>query len=265
MNAIGYTRMPGFRRLYALLAILCVAAPFRARAAGTDRFPLCRELAGGRELPLPTGCGVSLYYQTQDYDLTRLDASIPGVSLADTAGVTIENRTMEANAKLDLWLLPFLNLYALAGYIEGETSVDLGLLAGELDVDYTGIVYGGGGVLAAGTDRFFAALNTTFVLTKLDTSDSSLQSWIIQPQLGTRTPRAAFWAGAMYQQTEESHEGRIALPGFGTVDYDVEFEQKEPWSYLIGTQLTPGKAWAFDFELGFGTRQHVLTGATRRF
>jgi len=97
----------------------------------------------------------------------------------------IESRATSTTAKLDAWLLPFLNVYAVAGYVDGETTasgisldeskltqdkltqmlppqtssqVVNGLLSklvpDSFPVPYSGSVYGAGATLAAGYNQF---------------------------------------------------------------------------------------------------------------
>jgi len=221
-------------------------------------FPLGRSWAGDRELPRPLGIGLNLYHQTQDYELRRLRLNLPTMDMAQVSAIEIENATDEVNLKPDLWLLPFLNIFAIIGNVDGETTVNPGPPLSELEVDYDGLVYGGGVTLAGGVGRFFGSATYIVTETDLDTATSSVDAWILTPRVGIRANTAEFWLGAMYQEAEERHQGRITVPIFGEVAYDVELEEKEPWNYLAGAGTNIGDHWRLELEAGFGNRKQAL-------
>jgi hypothetical protein len=227
-----------------------------------------RNIVAGDErdprLPLPVGVGVNVYTQNQGYDLSSLRVNVLPGDLAALEGIGIDNDVSEVNIKLDYWMLPFLNVFGILGNVDGETDVDTDLIPG-LSVEYDGVVYGGGVTLAGGWDRYFMALTAALTETDLDTSTSSVKAWIVSPKLGMTCRYGAFWIGGMLQQTDERHEGSIVVPVFGSVDYKVEFEQKEAWNTSVGVATGIGRNWLFDLELGFGDRTHASLSATYRF
>ncbi|NQT82290.1 hypothetical protein HQ563_04665 [bacterium] len=250
--------------LISVVGILVVAGVARAEEQA-GLFPLGRSWAGDRELPRPFGIGLNFYHQEQDYHLTSLTVNLPNVGLAEAAGVGVENTTNEVDVKADLWLLPFLNVFAIVGDVDGETTVDPGPPLSELEVDYEGLVYGGGLTLAAGGKLFFGSVTMVLTGTELDTSSSSVEAWVLMPRFGVHVGRMAFWVGAMYQEAEERHSGHISLPFFGNVNYDVELEEKEPWNYLVGLSAGISKHWNLELEGGFGDREHVVVSVGYRF
>ena len=126
-------------RLRNVVLMMVLAASVTSVAAAEGLFPLGKSMAGDRQLPLPWGIGLTLHQQDQDYSLSRLDIDIP-VDLSLVQDVEVENTVGEANLKLDLWLLPFLNVFGLVGRIEGETTVNLAPFFSDLAVEYDGVV-----------------------------------------------------------------------------------------------------------------------------
>src|SRR5262245_11457951 len=131
--------MIGFRRVWAAVVMTCAGA---AVAQG-GVLPFGKDWAKGATLPLPYGAGLTFYAQTQDYELDELHLSVPGLAI-DPGQVGIDNRIREVNVQLDAWLYPFMNVFGIAGEIDGLTRVDLSkvesspLPLGLLDIDYTG-------------------------------------------------------------------------------------------------------------------------------
>ncbi len=245
-------------------AMIAVASPALHAEEQSSVFPLGRSWAGEQELPLPLGIGVTYYHQQQDYGLASLEVypiPIPPELLSD---VEVTNRINEINLKVDLWVLPFLNVFGIIGDVSGETTVGLGPLLGELVVDYDGLAYGGGFTAAAGVKRFFGSLTTNFMLTDLKGDGSSVEAWLVTPKAGLRWTRAALWGGAVYQRAEEEHQGSIAVPPFGELGYRVVLKEKTPWNYLVGGQVGLATHWVIEAEGGFGKRQHALITLTYR-
>ena len=83
----------------------------------------------GFELPLPFGVGANFIYMEQGIDIRNLKVDIGGRNI-DVGGVSFSNasaRDTAATARLDLWLLPFANVYGIFGYIDGESELDVNL------------------------------------------------------------------------------------------------------------------------------------------
>ena len=82
----------------------------------------------GIELPLPFGIGVNLIFMERDIEVTDVVVTAgnrPPESIADRAGFDVANRTTLSMVRFDAWVLPFLDLYVMAG----ETRTDTSLLA----------------------------------------------------------------------------------------------------------------------------------------
>lgn len=255
------------KRLLILVLVVTYGLVTEAPSAepSSPRFPLGRSWAGDRELPRPFGIGLDFYHQTQDYELRNLRLNLPMIDLSQVSRVEIENATTEASLKADLWVLPFLNIFGIIGNVDGETIVNPGPPLPQLQVNYDGLVYGGGATLAVGGERFFGSVTGVLTETDLESATSSVSAWILTPRLGVRANSMEFWVGAMYQDAEEHHRGRIAVPVFGDVAYDVELEQKEPWNYLVGAGTSISDHWRLELEAGFGNRKHMLFVLGYRF
>lgn len=251
-----------------LLFIACLAAP---QCAAAGALPWGQALARGRELPAPLGIGVTLYTQNQKYTVDSISFVLPGIPAIDAAKLGIDNRLEELNAQFDVWLLPFLNVIAIVGAIDGQTQVDFSALGLPLPlpgvtVSYDGIVYGGGLTLAAGGERWFSSL--TAIQTTADLSgdfDSSVKTLVVMPRVGIGGRRASAWVGAMYQKADEHHSGQIDLPYLGTVPFALQLSEKSPWSGLIGMRGELSPHWTLELEGGFGSRLNASATVAYRF
>jgi len=257
-----------------IVALILVATAFTKEPLGW--FPLGRSWAGETELPRPLGIGLNIYQQNQDYILSSLILNIPDIDPIQASGISIKNRTTEKNLKLDLWLLPFLNVFGIVGSVDGKTTVALETFISELEIAYNGTVYGGGVTLAAGKERLFGSLTATYSETNLDTTASSVYAWVFTPKAGiqlrgnTPTKGLFVWIGAMYQQTDEEHSGCISLPpaisGFDidAIEYKVVLEEKTPWNYLAGMCAAFTRRLQLELEGGLGNRKHATASLVYR-
>jgi hypothetical protein len=223
------------------------------------------QSAGEIEIPNKLGLGLSLYNQTQPYEIASLEVQLPGVDPATLQNLDVDNNTSSYHLRVDYWILPFLNIFGLFGQIDGSTEVDLqgidiGLPIGinNLTIDYDGTVYGGGAVLAVGGAHWFGAVAYDYTETDLEIATSSVQASIVTPKVGYHFDGGAVWVGAMYQDAEETHEGTYTLPYLGPVPYRVELNEKESWNYLIGGTASLAEHWVLILQGGFGERDSAL-------
>ena len=235
-----------------------------------------KDSLGDREFFRPWGVGVDIYTMDQDYSLRSLAFVLPGVDGIDPDTIDVSNEMSHIDVKLDAWVTPFLNVFALVGHMQADTLVDFGGLAvpglpvslGELTVKYDGMVYGGGFNLVYGTDRWFASLNNTWVEASLSGDfDSSVSSFTSQPRIGLVRNSWVVWGGAMYLDTEEIHRGEIRLPinGLPPVPFRVDLDTMEKWNYAVGIGYVFSPQAHLSLELGFGDREHTLFNFTGRF
>lgn len=254
------------------LAVLMLVFP----AVGQTDALFGNEMAGDRKLPRTFGVGIDYFSMDQPYQFDSLSFSPPVLPITDPNIIGVESDMSNVDLKFDVWVFPFLNVFAIYGNIDGETDVDLsdvGLPIPPLNINYDGDVYGGGLTLAVGGDRWFASITSTFTDTDLSGDfDSSVKATTIQPRVGMRVgDRTEIWIGGYFIDAEESHNGSIELdlgPGLGGViplDFAVELSQEEDFNLSIGAHVMLTDAWEATLEVGDGDRNTLLGNLTYRF
>lgn len=237
-----------------------------------------KEMVDSASFPSPFGVSAVWFSQEQEYEIEKLVVGIPGFSQLPVGQLAVDNELDEVNAKFDAWLLPWLNVFAIAGKLDGTTRVDFSAVAPlfqlpftAIDIEYDGEVYGGGFVLAAGTDRLFGSLTTILTSTSLSGDfDSSADAFVVTPRVGVHNRRGALYLGAMYQEATEEHDGTIALPlvpGLPPipVPFEVDLKQQDDFNWLVGGTAALGTSWTLQAEVGFGDRDHVDVELGYRF
>ena len=296
-----------------IAAAVAVTFTTTAQADGlSDSLPLGKSLAAGHELPLPLGISANVFFLEQDMEAQSIviDASsisdqmlmglmqmqgvspelIPGAveqlssklpSLPASAA-KLESRATSTTAKIDAWVLPFLNVYGVVGFVDGETNASElsvknsplldGLLPPSFPLAYSGPVYGGGVTLAAGYNQFFASVDANYTESDLDIGDSTIEAFVISPRIGITGElgglSGSLYVGAMYQDIDEQQNGIVGFPILGqevSVGYDVISEAEEKWNYLVGANLKAGESWNYGIEVGFSERTHVMATLNYRF
>ena len=262
--------------LPATLAAGLLLAPLTLIADDNSGPLFMKDMLGDREFFEPWGIGFDFYTMDQEYRIKALQFDLPGVVLPDPSQLQIENDIQHLDLKLDVWLTPFLNVFALLGHVDADTIVDfsnapitgLPIPISKLPIAYDGTVYGGGVNLVFGSEDWFGALNTTYTDTDLGGDfTSSVTSLAIQPRLGLVRDKWQFYVGGMYLDTEEDHAGTILLPipGVPPVPFSVELEGAEKWNYAVGVAHTFSPKAHLLLEIGFGDRDHTLFNFTYRF
>ena len=280
---------------YILMAAAIAVVSTTSAQAGSlsDSLPLGKSLAAGHELPLPLGISANVFFMEQDMEAQSIAVDIPPLPLPTgplqlppglpAESAKLESRVTTTTAKIDAWLLPFLNVYGVAGYVDGETTASgfsvgglppelASLLPNSFAIAYSGSTYGVGGTLAAGYNQFFASLDANYTESDLDIGDSTIEAFVISPRIGITGDlgglSGALYVGAMYQDVDEQQNGTVKFPIMGTsvpVGYDVISAAKEEWNYLVGANLKASESWNYGIEVGFSDRTHVMATLNYRF
>jgi hypothetical protein len=251
----------------------------------------------GYDLPLPFGIGGNFVIMDQGIDVRNLKIgfSAPNVAVNRVTFSDARARDAAYTARLDAWLLPFLNIYGIYGYINGEAELDVNIPAisvdfpiignipiteaqtASLDIDYEGITYGGGMTLAGGYKNFFGSLDANYTYSDIDVANSEIETYTMSARLGTLVdPKAikgslAFWVGAMYMDYEQTVTDSIDLSTVSDLlpsvelDFEIDIKNEQPWNFLFGGHWELTKRWQLVAEGGLGDRKQLITGLFFRF
>jgi hypothetical protein len=277
-----------------IAAAVAVAFTTTAQADGlSDSLPLGKSLAAGHELPLSLGVSANVFFLEQNMEAQSISIDIPPLPLPTglvelppglpATADKLESRATSTTAKLDAWLLPFLNVYAVAGYVDGETVASgfsvaglppalSSLLPNSFSIAYSGPVYGAGVTLAAGYNQYFVSLDANYIESDLDIGDSTIEAFIISPRIGITGNlgglEGSLYVGAMYQDIDENQNGTVNFPVMGQslpVGYNVISQPEDKWNYLVGANLKVSESWNYGIEVGFSDRTHAMATLNYRF
>jgi len=178
----------------------------------------------GFDLPLPYGVGITYANVRQDLILTDLEVGVNGGGTVPINFVSFDNARAINNTfqlKADAWLFPFMNVYAVLGYIDGVAPLEFTIngddalaqagidctpppppppirppvppacnflqgkqLTVPVEAEYYGTNVGVGTVLAAGWGDYFVVLPITYVVSDINIIDSRVETLNVTPRIG---------------------------------------------------------------------------------
>ncbi len=251
--------------------------------------------ARGYQVPLPFGIGVTAYSARQPVDIHDLQLGRngnPPVSVTNFLQINrVDTSQQNLSAKIDVLVLPFLDVYVLLGYTTGTTN-GLIQVPGEsiggiieprvlqLNASFKGPTYGGGVTLQGGAKVSDWRDLTAFVVADANRTKTNLSfenetliadtkpvASVFSARVGLHgtvgpSMSAGIWTGAMYQRIQQTVAGSVA-------DTDLQFvvvqSPTKPWNTLLGGIVEFGKDFVVLVEGGLGARTSILAAAVYRF
>lgn len=252
----------------------------------------------GYQLPIPLGFNV--YYNKQEVGYVAQDAFKIGLkSTSKITGnveevniplpaelVTITGEDESVQLKVDAWILPFWNVYGLAGYTKGFKQIgldltQLGLPTITFDLNYEAYNVGIGNVLAGqvevipGMHPFIFTGVVAFTNSWTTTTDSTIQTYIGSFRTGQRYAvpggQLAVMLGYNYQLINQNVTG--SLESFESkrktyeLSYDVDLKSEETGNMSVSMvyDFGPKQEWNMFLEYGFLNWNQVIFSIGRRF
>ena len=235
-----------------------------------------------------------MHYQTQLMQFTDLQVGINDEDLVSFGDFfALENSSVDQNtfvnmAKVDVWILPFLNIMGIYG--QGDNSIDGQLFLDEefrqalidygwlVDLDPNSIpeaidivtkvssrMYGGGLTLAGGVGNWNLALNYQLMFAELTEVNTTQMANVFTPTVGYMTDIGLnIMAGAQGQFYDTQVVGFINLEDGNVLNYQVDFEPVR-WNFLVGFYKGFAKHWEVAIQGGFGDRESLTAVFGYRF
>ena len=240
----------------------------------------------GFDLPLPIGLSTTYLHLRRDIDVEDMKIKIDDGAwrtLNDFVQVDSNSAVDVVIGRLDVWLLPFLNVYGYGGWQwnDSEVGVDVtvpgpgpgGGHAFRVDDDgeIDGPIYGAGISLAGGYEELFLSANVDFAFAEFDEFDSRFEGQIYGLRGGwageIREIAARVWTGFNYYATNTTIDGSVNVPGVGRVRFEVDQGPDNPWNGLLGFGIGAFDHFEANAEYGFNFDDiHIFMGGlTLRF
>ena len=221
----------------------------------------------GYDLPLPYGIGITYAKVDQDQLIVNLRVGINGREQEPFEFVSFTNASSRSDSlqlKLDAWLFPFMNVFALLGKVDGTAPVDidldgngmldhLGITCGgfpppppseqflcnrlqdqtftlpTINADFSGETYGIGTILAGGWNNWFVTVPFNFTYVDMDGKETEGLAYTVTPRFGRifnlgSKGNLALFGGGNWLKTELTVEGQVSTPD-GLIVIDYTIDQ----------------------------------------
>jgi hypothetical protein len=219
----------------------------------------------GHELPLPFGAALVV----TALDGRKIEVTDTRIALDDNSGRSISNfvdlgstsQVFNANLKFDAWVLPFLNVYALVGYVHNTslTHAHVTVLPGaagsetDIETELDGLVGGVGLTLAGGYRQLFAVVDYNYNKADLGFDDNftasiaSLRAGWMGKLSGHPTQ---IWVGVGDWDTAATAKGHGELEDGTRLTFEADQRPKTRWMYDIGTNFEVNKQFQLVVDIG---------------
>jgi hypothetical protein len=197
-------------------------------------FPLYGQaiIEAGHDLPLPFGINVDIFWQKQDVEVQELDLGFGIHGLQDFDFMEFESVTSTAyflDTRVDLWILPFVNVYYLVGFGKTENDVKVTApFAFETSADFSGWTYGPGITFAFGIPPYWLHADWSWSWSELEDLEDPTFTNVLTARLGRDLSLGnhkafRFWVGAMHQDISDETRGSLLLSEVITDELMAEF------------------------------------------
>ena len=254
------------------------------------------------QLPLPYGLSVNYTYVSEDLDIRKFDLQINGnpVPSGLVSLDSLHQRTKAETVRLDAWLLSFLDLYGVGGFVNGtandldikmanqaqiasnisyqeflqnlpqgmQSMLSSGLSSDLSSIDYHGTVYGFGAMLGGGYGHFFYSYDVNYTWTninRLQTSvDTLLQEVRIRYKMDALGSKVSVFTGASNEEIKARQSGTYNLSGT-RLGFSLVARSAYPWNALVGTEVEFTPHWNLTLQDGFSGRNQITSSLGYRF
>jgi len=268
------------------------SAPAPATAATEEAhafFPLLADEARARgyELPLPYGASLVVTgLANREIEVTDVRLGLegnPGTSISDFVHLGSHSDVFNANFKFDIFVLPFLDVYGLLGYVHNESDTRANITIStpgpgggdvvferRIPTELDGFIGGLGLALAGGYQNFFLVADVSYIQSDLG-FDDNFTATIATVRAGYRGKLnelpLQMWFGVGSWDTAATAVGHTDLPDGSRLIFEADQRPHTEWMYDIGTNLEFSKKFQLVADIGFDLDGGylVVVGPTWRF
>ncbi len=266
---------PGRQSLQQIATVGFEPGPLERRLQ--SYLPLFKNLAGkfADRLPLPLGLDFAFVSQWNKQIFTSNQVTFRGntINIPRQNFSTLHNRSRSYVGVIDAWLLPFLNIYGVAGYTTGELSFDVSLpehgnLSGHVDKKLHGYTAGGGAVVGGAYNNFFGLVNTTYVTSDLNIFTENVETFAVSPRIGYEHVlgplKGTFTVGPNYYRQSSLRASTFEFNG-EELRLDFKVKEKNPWNTAVGVRAVVFHRFDIALSGAFGSRRALLLRIGGRF
>ncbi len=177
-------------------------------------------IKSGFDLPYPIGVSLNSIWMKQDMILSNMQLGVNDGEMKNTDFIQFDNtisKVFTVNGRLDLWVLPFINLWGIVGKANTSTEVKIKEpLEFTSKVDFKGFYYGFGITGAISINKIWLAMDMNWTWIDLDKLDQPARARVIGIRAGKtiklgEISKLSVWVGAMNQKLLNTTTGSVTL------------------------------------------------------
>ncbi|MEM8564418.1 MAG: hypothetical protein AAGF57_19415 [Pseudomonadota bacterium] len=250
----------------------------KEREQSQDLLPLFRERAIENGTVLPFSYGLSLVgtHYVEDLELDKLRIKRPGretIVIKDESVVTPNDLSLyNVSFRVDAWVFPYVNVYALLGRTQVDVDLDIDLEIGD-EVIFKGPVsfdagrnsYTVGTILAYGHGNWFGMVDLRYAQTNFSLSTTGPQTYTTIVRTGWNGRigplKGMVWAGALKQEVDftisgDTRELRAFRNSNEDTTIDVVLGSRHGYTPMIGSRWDMDSHWSLSIEYSFLDREY---------
>lgn len=179
----------------------------------------------GIEFPLPLGASVNYVHSELDLDISEFGMSIGDANLDEILNDSTLNfdgtraGTNGTSFRVDVWVLPFLNVYGLGTIVNGYTDVAVSPTFEKVEIPtfrakavFEAQAFGFGGTLAYGVNDWFTTVDVNHSWTSSEILDENVGFLITSARIGRlfqfnnkMNSQLAIYSGIMHRKFTDAH------------------------------------------------------------
>ena len=222
------------------------------------------------DLPLPYGVSAFFTYMTRNIDISNVEVAFldqPKQSINDFSTFDLNNQSAVAAVKVDAWLLPFINIYGLMGYVSTSATLDATITIDRIifpgpeivipissNSNIQGNYFGIGSTMVAGHGSWFVLGDFNYGYSKLDEFNGRIDFWMFSGRTGFQTKlnknNLRTWIGGIYLSSNRTLQLNVENENVGLIEVDIYQQTKNPFTIQLGTSIGLGKHFELLAELG---------------
>ncbi|TMN71007.1 hypothetical protein CWB85_12895 [Pseudoalteromonas sp. S1727] len=261
-------------------------------------------IAKGYQLPKPYGMGFTYVSVEQQMSLTQLQVGFNGNGTQPYDFVSFDTPITSLTTlqlKADMWVLPFMNVFATIGKVEGDLHanvlIDGDTMLAQLGEDCQGFIkplscrllenklftlpiranvnpttYGIGTIIAGAWQDWFVTLPVNITWSQSSRNVLDGRSITITPRGGRilhlpRLGRLSLFLGGNYLDSHNTVTGSLTSEAGFSLDYQVSQANVERWNLVTGFNWDISSSLSLNVEYnGFiGDRDAIIAGLTIRY
>jgi len=233
--------------------------------------PFWSDWAAKKGIDLPSAFGVTGFFTYMSRDIEVKDVTVEFAggepqSISDFASFAVRNKTTMSAAKFDVWILPVVNIYVLAGYaytnsnLNASFTIDRPLLP-PTEIEITGQTpvkgpYGGiGTTVVAGYKNWFVMGDFNYGKTLPDKLNNAISFTMLSVRtglagkLGERNSLRS-WIGTIYMNSKCVLEIKQPSSVLGEILVHIDQQPVNPWTFECGFMVGLSDKFEIMTELG---------------